>query len=227
MIKSKRLSKIYEYVDSVDCVADIGSDHGYLSEMLVNSEKAKKVIATDISSASINKTRTLITNHKLEEKIDTRVGDGLSVIKPGEAQVAVIAGMGGHEIAKILGEKTRKDQIKDFVLQPVQKSVDLRKWLSLNNYQILKDEVVEECGKFYDVLKVKKCFLKKRLKYSEIMLGKTNLETKPFTEDFINKLKYEEFRYSQIISNNALTEERDKDLKKYLKLLRKLIKNYE
>jgi len=226
MVKSKRLLKVLEYVDYVGTVADIGCDHGYLSEMLIDSGKARKVIATDISEDCLDKTRLLLAKHDLENKIQTRLGDGLTVLKPDEVDVAVIAGMGGHEIAKILGDKSRKDGIKHFVLQPMQKSVDLRRWLAANSYVIENDECVEESGKFYDVLKVKKGIFRKRLKYNVAMFGKTNLEMKPFTEDFVNRLNYEERKYTQILSNNALADERDKDLKKYLKAIKKLLKKY-
>ena len=82
MIKSKRLSKVLEYVDYVGTVADVGADHGYLAEMLIDSGKARKVIATDISSTSLDKTKLLIAKHDLEGKIQTRVGDGLLVLQP-------------------------------------------------------------------------------------------------------------------------------------------------
>ena len=38
----------------------------------------------------------------MTDQIDFRLGDGLSVLRPGEAEVIVIAGMGGDAIVDIL-----------------------------------------------------------------------------------------------------------------------------
>lgn len=67
----------------------------------------------------------------------------------------IIAGMGGQEIIKILGQNSN-NTYKNFILQPQKNVVELRTFLQLNNYEILKDEIVQEGKMFYFVLTAKK-----------------------------------------------------------------------
>ena len=51
---------------------------------------------------SLKKAEKLIVSMGYEDFADFRCGDGLSVIREGEIDLAVILGMGGMEIMKIL-----------------------------------------------------------------------------------------------------------------------------
>ena len=72
------------------------------------------------------------------QKIETFVGDGLEPVK--NADVSVIAGIGGWEIIKILTTQNRQNIDKKhhqnkcdyFVLQPAQNVNELRLWLFEN-----------------------------------------------------------------------------------------------
>lgn len=58
---SKRLTAVFHMTPAVHCVGDIGCDHGYISHALLETNRAEKVIATDISAPSLNKAATLLT----------------------------------------------------------------------------------------------------------------------------------------------------------------------
>ena len=45
---SKRIDFIVDNLDKVECLADIGTDHGYVPLLALEREKANKVIACDI-----------------------------------------------------------------------------------------------------------------------------------------------------------------------------------
>ena len=134
-------------------VADIGTDHGFVAEQVSKFENVQKVIATDISEKSLSKLTALIKRRKLE-KIDTKVGDGLEPIK--QADVSVIAGIGGLEISKIIKNQNKNDDGENkcniFILQPAQNIVELRKWAISKNYKILKDITFEDNEQFYAIL---------------------------------------------------------------------------
>ena len=102
---NKRLTALYNHAlalaDNTDVVTDVGADHGYLAAMLAKSNRFAKVIATDISAPSLQKTTQLASQLGLQ--IETRVGDGLTVAP--ETTLACICGMGGYEIIKILETK--------------------------------------------------------------------------------------------------------------------------
>lgn len=187
---AKRLKAVYEKSVEIaqkdDIVVDVGADHGYLAAMFAKSEKFAKVIATDISSPSLNKTVEL--SQKLNLEIETRVGDGLLVAQ--DATMACICGMGGYEIIKILQQK---NNVKKFVLMPAQNPIELRQFLLENNYKIVKDYVLKDSGKFY-YLFVIDGFGKNKYSKFEKMFGKNKSlqesEFQDFVENQINKLKF-------------------------------------
>ena len=135
-------------------VADIATDHGYLSQALSLCDNVKKIIATDISEKCLNK---LIERIKLFDlkKIETVVGDGLNPIESG-VDISVIAGVGGFEIIKMLKNQNKtpdgKNKCDKFVLQPAQNVVELREWVFDNHFLLMHDYVIEDAGRFYPIL---------------------------------------------------------------------------
>jgi len=115
--------------------ADIGCDHGWCA--LALTAKCPRVIAADISEESLEKARKRAVDRHGRIRFETRLGDGLSVLSPGEAEALVITGMSGDTIAGIL-EKGRAvaEQAKVLVLQPVQGQEDLRRWLERSGWRI-------------------------------------------------------------------------------------------
>ncbi len=177
----KRLKAIAELINLPSgVVADIGADHGYLAKLLIEEKRAKKVLATDISSLSIEKTRNLSKRYNLEKQIECRVGDGLAVLKSGEVDLAVVAGMGGYEIIKILEKGSPK--VDHYILQPAQNVIELRKYLVSHKFKITKDFIVKDKNKFYNTIEAKKSNRVQKLTPMEIEYGLTNFDLR--SEDF-------------------------------------------
>ncbi|MCM8899812.1 class I SAM-dependent methyltransferase [Caldicoprobacter algeriensis] len=148
-----RLLSVAEMVPRSKCIVDVGTDHGRLPVWLVKSGIAERAIVTDISAASLKKAEALIKTHGLENIIEPRVGDGLSVIHPGEADTVVMSGMGGLLIRDILESAPQVTaSVKTFVLQPMRSQSLLRKWLADNGYAIVDESLVREKDKFYEVI---------------------------------------------------------------------------
>lgn len=191
----KRISKLNDAVKSVFeilkkplIVADIGTDHGYLAESLSKENFVEKVLASDISKKSLSKLEELIKLKKLKN-ISTFVGDGLVPIE--NADVSVIAGIGGHEIIKILETQNRlfngENKCNYFVLQPAQNVNELRIWLFDNKIKVIKDYIIFDSERFYPIIIVD-VSKKQRNKKSiyNVWLGRDNtLEN----EDFVMFLK--------------------------------------
>lgn len=192
----KRLRVIADLINDRDkVVADIGCDHGYLSKILIEENRAKKIIATDISKPSLEKTAILAKQYGLSDKITTKVGDGLKPIQEEKVDIVVIAGMGGYEIIKILEENKNKNYLK-LIFQPVQKTIELRKYLIENNYRILQDFIIEDKSKFYNTLVVEFNNEKQILKKEEVEFGLTNFDLK--SKDFYNYLLFYINKYENI-----------------------------
>lgn len=193
MKEIKRLRVIADLIDAGDnIVADIGCDHGILSKMLIDENRASKVIATDISKQSLEKTNHLVNEYNLKDKIETRVGDGFNPLTNETLDYAIIAGMGGYEIIKILNNKNIN--VKKFILQPSknQNVVELRKYLNANNYFIENDFVVQDRNKFYNTIVCHESDIKQDLSYNDIEFGLTNfdlqkIDFKNFLIDYIER----------------------------------------
>ncbi|WP_353096064.1 class I SAM-dependent methyltransferase [Tissierella praeacuta] len=220
---SERLLAIANLVPKNSIVADIGTDHGYIPTYLIENKISKKVIGTDISKGSLDKIIEYVKELGFEDKVDTRLGDGLDVIKPYEVDTLIIAGMGGLLIRDIL-EKHKKtsDTIIDFILQPMVASKELRQYLIENNFEIIKEELVKEDNKYYEIIHAQKgkYFLEKEIYYeiSPILIK----DKHPLLKEFVE---------SKIISAKKIAKglegmETDKSKERYMEL-NKIIKDYE
>ncbi|MDR7870160.1 MAG: class I SAM-dependent methyltransferase [Tissierellaceae bacterium] len=154
---SNRLLEITKFVPKDSSVADIGTDHGYIPVYLIQNNISKNVIASDISSPSLDKTIEYVNQLDLNEKISPRLGDGLNVVKPNEVDTVIIAGMGGVLISKILEEnKDTCNTIETFILQPMVASKELREYLIHNGYMIVDESLAKEGKRFYEIIVAKK-----------------------------------------------------------------------
>lgn len=148
-----RLKTIAECIYDCEVVADIGSDHGLLPVYLMQIGKAKRIIASDISLKSLHKAEMLVKEYGLQNRIGLKVGDGLKVLKGENVNTVVIAGMGGHLISSILDQSPSiTEGIEHFILQPMTKAEELRKWLNNNNYRIYNEKLVKEENRIYQVM---------------------------------------------------------------------------
>ena len=150
---SKRLKAISELIDKGASVADIGSDHGLLPVYLVQTDSVKSVIATDISSASLEAARKTAADAGVTESIKFIVAPGLDRIEPTEVDTIVIAGMGGETILGILRDAvwTKNNNIK-LILQPQSKVDLLCRFLYDNDYKLIKTKSVADKDKWYTVI---------------------------------------------------------------------------
>lgn len=155
-MKSERLSRIAANCEPARVVADIGCDHGFLCAELIQSGRAEKAIAADISAGSLAKAESLAEQLGLAGQMECRLGDGLSVLEPGEAEGIVIAGVGGPLIMSILeqGWKVARGA-RYLVLCPHNYPDSLRQYLNDSGFLIEREEISREKGKFYPILKVR------------------------------------------------------------------------
>ena len=148
----KRLSAVAALVRRGSTVADIGTDHAYLPVYLVQSGACPRAVAADLREGPLAAAREHVAAAGLSDVIDTRLGDGLSPLAPGEADDIVIAGMGGDTVADILAAcDWVKDARYNLVLQPMTHPERLRAWLLQNGFVITAETPVWEGRRFYHV----------------------------------------------------------------------------
>lgn len=150
-----RLAAIAEQIPPGSRVADIGTDHAYLPIWLMQSGRAERVIACDIGEGPLAVARENIYKEKAEG-IELRLCGGLSGLSPGEADVVVIAGMGGELIARIIAETGwLRDSGKLLILQPMSSAENLREFLCLHGFDIVKEQAVFDNRRVYAVMQVR------------------------------------------------------------------------
>ena len=91
---SKRLKAVADMVGTGSVLADIGTDHAYIPIWLVSRGSVPRAVAMDVNEGPLKRAQENILQNGLEEKIETRLSDGFKALAPGEADAAVIAGMG-------------------------------------------------------------------------------------------------------------------------------------
>ena len=176
-------------------IADIGTDHAYIPIYLVENYLAEYVIAGDVRQGPVDIAKANVEKHKLSDKIEVRLGSGLSVIEKGEVDTVIIAGMGGQ-------------------LQPMNAQYELRKYLISNGFSITDEDIAIEGFKVYNIMNVinkpqkefdndieyhlpkylvnhkyyKNLYDKKHREFVKVITGLEN--SKDVDEDKLNKYKY-------------------------------------
>ena len=147
---SKRLMMLAGLVTTGNVVADVGCDHGFLSIYLIQSGISPKVIASDVRQGPLAAAREHISDHGLEDYIETRLSDGLMEYWPGEADTLVCAGMGGRLMQQILMQSEPVvREFREMILQPQSELMQFRVFLREQGYKIAQERIVCEEGKYY------------------------------------------------------------------------------
>ena len=97
-----RLEAIGRLVPQNVSIADIGTDHAYLPTWLAERGVIIKAVAGDITEGPCAAARNTVAMYGMNDKVEVRMGNGLSIIEPGETDVIIIAGMGAGTMIEIL-----------------------------------------------------------------------------------------------------------------------------
>lgn len=147
-IITPRLKLIADLIEKEESVLDLGTDHGYLPVYLRTGGNNSKIILSDISKASLKKAKHNCRMLTPSESFDFRQGNGLKIIKKGEVDDIVIAGIGGNLMTDILGRDLAKARAaKKLILQPRTAQGRLRQWLIKKGFGIKEEHLVKE-GRF-------------------------------------------------------------------------------
>lgn len=197
-----RLEAVANLVTDNAKIADIGTDHGYIPVYLMKKNIIKSAIAADVNKGPLNNAKKEIISSNLGSKIELRLGSGLSVLKVGEVDEVVIAGMGGVLISQLIeSEFEIAKKLNHMILQPMQASSNLRKYLYKNGFVIKKEMLVKEDFRIYEIMVVK---------YEGI---KTSAEDEIYYEVGKGLLKNK---------NCLIVEFIDKKISEYSKIIKKL-----
>lgn len=184
-----RLECIVSMVDECRTAADIGTDHGYVAEMLLKEGLCQRIIASDLNEGPLKRAIEHLTKVKLEDKCDFRLGSGLTVLNEGEADAIIIAGMGGDLISDII-ERSKDIAMgaSQLILQPMTAIDNLRRYLAENGFKIIDENIVREYHHYYFIIKAQKGLTKIEdniyYEISKILLDKKD----PIMMDYLKKI---------------------------------------
>ena len=177
---SQRLSSVASMVTAGNCLADVGTDHGYVPIYLYERNIIPRAIAMDVNKGPLERAALHIAESGMKEAIETRLSDGLTALKPGEADSVVIAGMGGPLIIIILSAHPEvTESLKELILQPQSEISEVRIWLYEQGYEIIEEHMVFEDGKYYPMFKAVKNPETEKLTDLEYKYGKISVLGEP------------------------------------------------
>lgn len=149
----QRLQTIAGYVLPGQVAADIGADHNYLACYLGEEKICPRLIAGEKGLEPWRQAVENVNQRDLVAVVDTRLGDGLSILQPGEAATIIIAGMGGALIRNILAAGWPiVVSAQRLILQPQKDAPLLRAYLHQRNWCIVAEKIVDVDGIFYQII---------------------------------------------------------------------------
>ncbi|MFT7579179.1 MAG: tRNA (adenine22-N1)-methyltransferase [Myxococcota bacterium] len=139
-------------------VADIGYDRGQLMAAILERRPKTAVVGVEVQPIAAARARaevpTLVHDAK---RVTLKTGDGLSALLPGEVDGAVLAGIGGRTIAKILlRDRTVVETMAWLVLCPPRFNGAIRPALAELDWHIADEALVTDRGRTYEVILARK-----------------------------------------------------------------------
>lgn len=197
---SKRLETIADMVPEhtkYGCVADVGTDHGFVPVWLLCEKRAARAIAMDVRKGPLARAKEHVRQYGFSDRIETRLSDGLEKLMPQEADTVVIAGMGGELMLRILQDGAHvRGSVKSWVLSPQSELAAFRHGLEALGLTICREIMLKEDGKYYTVMLAEAGTMHYEHEY-EYRYGKVLIEEKsPVLLEFLEK---EKKQYEQII----------------------------
>lgn len=215
---TKRQQALVDLCKNAKTTCDVGCDHGFVGVNLLQTKKTDFLYATDISLLSANKAKVLLEKHNLNSKASVRVGDGLSTLSDDEIiEQVIIAGMGAPLIMQIIDNYQNKKFVKHWVFQPMNELEDFRKYLSRNNFKILRDVVIYDKQKFYHIIAAKNG--KQKISENEQKFGKIE---KDKDEVYFRWLEEKNRKLQKILANLPKNNEKTEQILQCLEDIKKI-----
>jgi tRNA (adenine22-N1)-methyltransferase len=149
-----RLRALADYVpESTRVFVDIGTNHAILPIAVLRAGRATHCIGVDSSAPALQDAKRRLRRSHCLDRIELRLGDGLSVLTADEIEVICIAGMGPQRMAKILsaGLPLLNQRSVRLVLNPLGGSEEPRAFLDAHGFRVVADVSVAERGRSYAV----------------------------------------------------------------------------
>lgn len=153
MISSLRLEALAQHHRKEKHIWDIGCDHGFLGRSFVENAHVQSINFVDPSAPVIQQLKKSLDSYISKGKFHIEQNEGQRILLYPESNLVFIAGMGGKEIQDILQAHSHQ-AVKEtrWVISPHRNILELRRYLKNSQYRLEKEMLVEEAGRFYQVI---------------------------------------------------------------------------
>ncbi len=218
-----RLLTIASLVSDGEVVADIGTDHAYLSIYLAKANKAKKIYATDIAKKPLEVAKNNIYSFNVSDKVETLLENGISWTKSRNIKISscIIAGVGSSTILDIL--KNDNDNIDCYIISSNTNLEPIREWVKKNKYYVEKEVIVLDNDIIYELMKVNKYAGQKIRTKQDLVFGpilKKDKQNKLFLERWMK----EEQKLHLLLTKIPEHTKKHKQYKKRERFIKKMLK---
>lgn len=225
---SKRLYTVASMVTKGNITADVGTDHGYVAMYLVEQGISPFAFAMDINKGPLERAKEHIAEAGLEDRIMLIQSDGMKELKGHRVDTAIVAGMGGMLICKILDESPVLNELKEIVVSPHSDVDKVRRTLFEKGFRITDEKMVEDYGKYYNIIKARNDEELEAYTNWDYKFGKLLFKNKD--EVFYEYLGKLQKKYIDIIEllnkNESNISKRNYELRKMLKDCEKAISKW-
>lgn len=151
---SPRLLACAGFVSPGARVADVGTDHGYLTIYLRLEGIASYVYAADIAPQPLDSARANAKKYGVTSGVSFHLCDGVRGL-PRDFDTLVVAGLGADTMISILSSAPwLRAGAYRVILQCQSSQNELRKYLSENGWQICREEPVRDGRFIYTVMEL-------------------------------------------------------------------------
>ena len=219
-----RIGTLCSLLERAEVFADVGCDHGYCTEYMLEKGLCGRAVFSDISAGSLSKAERLLAAYVAAGRAKRYLGAGFEG-QP-RADEVLIAGMGGREIVGILSDEKWGYLPEKFLFQPMHDAEFLRRFLIRAGGYIERDFTFQAGGKFYDVVKGRRLLPGERAQdYSPAgyMFGGENLRSRP--PAFIERTEKQLREIGEYLSVPGLGENSRTALEERRRRLEEVLKN--
>lgn len=203
MALSPRLTLVAALVPNSGAVADIGADHGLLA--LALAARPQRVIAGEYGDGPYRRLCRELERHGGGLDVEARQGDGLQILRPGEAATVVLAGLGGDSIVAILQrDRGHAETMGRYIFQPMSRSRALRELLYGWGWEITDEQPVWEQSRPWVVIAARPACAPARKDDLELELGAALL-----VPEQRRYLLYHRRRFLRLVEGLKLSDEAD------------------
>ena len=198
---SKRLNTIAKLIDNEYPLADIGSDHGQLIEILINNGFNNDILGVENKEgpfSNLSKNISKLNNPNIKVSFSNGLCDVSDYYK-----TIVIAGMGFETIKNIINDSIKKlDSIETFIIDCHTNFEQVRPFFCNLGYYIENEISLNEKNIYYDIIKFKKGH--KEYSNLELKYGPINLVNKP--DAFVQNIKQQIFSIEELLKKQTSKE---------------------